>query len=189
MPLADEIDMALAEKSQALASRLLVVFYMRPRRNPLKSAEAGREVHDDVEYVKIVVPGDRDGPDRPATQRDRETYARQYAAFLANKSQDAASGTPLSSVPWLAPSLVADLHHFNCRTLEQLAAMPDTSAQKFPGILALRQKARDFIELAKGAAPMAKLREELEESRRNERELRASLEALAAEVKALRNKK
>src|SRR5262245_13166503 len=186
---ADEVDIALATNKQALHGKVFAEFNLHPKRNPLKSAESGRDVFDDVEYIRIVVPGERDGIHRPATNRDREEYPKQYAAFKANQSQDAASGTPLSHVLWLKPSQVAEVAHYSCRTLEQLASMPDTSAQKFPGILSLRQKARDAIEVARGNAPIAQLRGELEEEKRANGELRASLEALAAKVRELEKAK
>lgn len=189
MPLADDVEMQLAENRNAFASRVFAEFSLHPRRNALKSVEAGREVFDDVEYVRIVVPGERDGVHRPATQRDRESYPKQYAAFRQNLSQDSASGTPLTHVPWLSPSMVAELRFFNCRTVEQLAAMPDNAAQKFPGILNLRQKAKDFIEVARGAAPVAQLREQLAEEKRKREELEFRLLEMAEELKALQKKK
>lgn len=186
---ADEVDIALVANKQALESKVFVEFGLHPKRNPLKSAEAGRDVFDDVEYIRIVVPGERDGIHRPAMQRDRENYPRQYAAFRANLSQDAASGTPLSHVLWLRPSQVAELQHYHCRTLEQLANMPDTSAQKFPGILSLRQRARDAIEVAKGEAPVAQLRADLAEEKRKREELEFRLLEMAEELKSLQKKK
>lgn len=186
---ADEVDIALATNPQALGSKVFVEFGLHPKRNPTKSAEAGRDVFDDVEYVRIVVPGERDGIHRPAMQRDRENYPRQYAAFRANTSQDAASGTPLTHCLWLRPAQVAELAYYNCRTLEQLAGMPDSSAQKFPGILALRQRARDAIEVAKGEAPMAQVRAELAEEKRKREELEFRLLEMAEELKALQKKK
>lgn len=186
---ADDVDIALVGNRQVLENKVFAEFNLHPKRNAVKSAEAGRDVFDDVEYIRIVVPGERDGIHRPAMQRDRENFPRQYAAFKANTSQDAASGTPLSHVLWLRPAQVAELAYYNCRTLEQLAAMPDGSAQKFPGILSLRQKARDAIEVAKGEAPVAKLREELTEERRKREELEFRLLEMAEELKALQGKR
>lgn len=185
---ADEVDVRLATDRTALESKVFVEFSLHPRRNPAKSATEGRDVFDDVEYVRIVVPGERDGVHRPAMQRDRDSYPRQYAAFKVNASQEAASGTPLSHVLWLKPSQVAELQHYSCRTLEQLGAMPDSAAQKFPGILTLRQRARDAIEVARGNAPVAQLRSELDEERRKRGALEERLAEMAEELKALQRK-
>lgn len=186
---ADDVDIALVGNRQALENKVFAEFNLHPKRNAAKSLEAGRDVFDDVEYIRIVVPGERDGIHRPAMAKDREAFPRQYAAFKANTSQDAASGTPLSHVLWLRPAQVAELGYYNCRTLEQLAAMPDSAAQKFPGITALRQKAKDAIEVARGEAPVMQLRSELAEERRKREELEFRLLEMAEELKALQAKK
>ncbi len=37
--------------------KLFVSFYTKPVLNPLKSTEAGRQVFDEVDYIRIVTPG------------------------------------------------------------------------------------------------------------------------------------
>lgn len=129
----------------------------------VKIDAAGRDIYRDVEYVQIIIPGQRDVVHRPATEEDRRRYPERYRAFRENRDQDAASGTPLSTIPWMSKALVEELRFFNCRTVEQLAAMTDENITRFPGIREYQQKARAFIEAAKGQAPLVRMQKEIEE--------------------------
>jgi len=143
--------------------RLHVVFQMHPHPNNEASAKEGRPVFEEREYVKIMVPGDKYSVViRPVWQQDKLRFPRQYAAFKEGRSQDSI-GTPLAMWPQITRSQVEELAYFNCKTIEQLANMPDSNIQNFAGILSLRQKARDFIKYAKESAPIAELRKELDE--------------------------
>lgn len=164
----------------ANAARVHVEFKLHPKHNPLKSAKEGREVWDEVEYLRIVVPGDRDEVHRPATERDKQQYAAEYAAFKAQASQEAVSGTPLSQAPFMTAARVLELASFNCRTVEQLAAMPDNVAQKFMAIQELKRKANDFLAAASGSAPVAQLRAELAQRDNQIQVLSRQVQQLAA---------
>lgn len=157
------------------ASKVFAEFSLHPKQNQAKTVEAGRPIFDEVEYVRIVVPGDRDEVHRPAREQDRANFPAQYAAFKAQTSQEAVSGTPLASVPFINRAMVAELAVFNCRTVEQLAAMPDAAAQRFSGIQELKRQATDFLAAAAGAAP-------LEQARAENAQLKSRLEALEAAV-------
>lgn len=145
----------------ASASKVYVEFRLHPKHNPEKSLAEGRAIFDEVPYIRIVVPGDRDEVHRPVTRRDMEAYPAQWAAFQAQTSQEAVSGTPLDKAPFLTPAQVLELHALHCRTVEQLAAMPDAVAQKFMAINELKRRAGDFLAAAAGTAPVEQLRAEL----------------------------
>jgi hypothetical protein len=57
---------------------------------------------------------------------------------------------------------IEELRFFGVTTVEQLAAMADSTAQKFVGLTSIRQKALAYLDAAKGAAPIAKLQEQLD---------------------------
>jgi len=57
---------------------------------------------------------------------------------------------------------VAELKATGITTVEQLAELSDTNAQKFMGSFQLRQKAQAFLEAAAGDAANSKLAAELE---------------------------
>jgi hypothetical protein len=176
----------LATNPNAGAEKLFVRFGLHPKQDEAKSLEEGRPIYQDVEYVEIMVPGDKSNTvHRPVRAEDRRRFAAQYNAWKAGADQEAATGTPLSAWPAVTAAQVRELSHFNCRTVEQLASMGDGAIQNVGPILALRQKARDFIAAAKGSAPLQQLRAELE---KRDSEL-AALKAQVADLVAAGTKK
>lgn len=141
--------------------RVVIRFNLEPKQNEERSRVEGRPIFEDLEYVEIMVPGDRNNiVHRPVRPEDRQKYARQYAAFKGGQGE-ALSGTPLAEWPGISRSEVAELAHFNIRSVEQLATVGDGHLQRMGPLLALRQRARDFIEKAKGNAPLEQMRAEL----------------------------
>lgn len=144
-----------------MGGKLLVRFNMEPVYNPAKSAAAGRPIFDDVEYVEIRVPGDQTNRvHRPAREQDKTDHAGAYAAFKAGHDAPT-EGMPLREWPGCTRGEVEMLSHFRIRTVEELASIHDGNAQQVGPILALRQRARDYVEAAKRAAPVDQMRAEL----------------------------
>lgn len=163
-------------------SKLFVSFSMRPHPDKTASLKEGRPIYSPREYVTIMVPGDKTNVvSRPVQDLDRRRFATKYAAFKAG-NQDIASGTPLDTVPWVTREQVEELKYFNVRTLEHLADLADVHAQKFMGINALRQRARDAIALAKEQAPALRLTQELRERDDRIAAMEKRLAELAAQV-------
>lgn len=142
--------------------RLRVHFGFFPHINQTKSAVEGRPIYDEIVYVTIIVPGERDVVHRPAWEKDYNRFPLQYQAFLNKKDQDAGSGTPLSVLTWLTAAQKKELEFFNCYTVEQLANLADSAASKFMGIQALKVRANDFLKAAKEAAPLLTMRAEMD---------------------------
>lgn len=158
--------------------KLHVQFHYHPHLNQQKSAEQARPIYDDRVYVMIMVPGDKDSiVHRAAWQKDFDRFPDQYSKFLNKQDQTYGSGTPLKVIPWLSGSQIKELEFFNCFTVEQLANMADAHAAKFMGLQSLKAKAKDFLEAAKGAAPMVALREEIE---KKDSELKAANEQITS---------
>lgn len=146
---------------------------------------AGRPIYEDVEYVEIMVPGDKTQTvHRPVRPTDKIEYSKQYQAWKAGHDQHAATGTLLEQWPGISRAQVEELRHFKIRTVEQLAELSDGNAARMGPILALRQRARDFLERAKGNAPLEKMRTELA-ARDNEIE---TLKRQVAELAAIAKK-
>lgn len=163
---------------------LYIRFYHEPIFNRLKSEGgirvkdgkeevvegAGRPIFDDVEYIEIVIPGDRNNIiNRAVTQQDKRQWAQQYQAWKAG-DQEQLSGTPLDKWPGIHRAQVEELKYFRVRTVEQLAEMGDGVIGNIGPILGLRQRARDFLAAAKGAAPLESLRAQMV-ARENENEV------------------
>ena len=146
---------------------LYVRFYSHPKQDAVKSAEEGRPIFHDTEYVSIMVPGDKSSiVERPARDSDRQRFPKHYQAFK-NNEEEVLDGTPLEAWPGLTRSQVEELRYFNIRTVEQLASVSDSHAQKFMGINILRRKAEAYMDAAAGNAATDKMAAELE-SRDNE---------------------
>lgn len=146
----------------ALDNRLWVQFYLRPEKNERKTAEAGRPIFDEIVFVKIMIPGDKNLVfDQPADPEYQRRFPKQWERFKAGQQQ-ATEGTPLEAVTWLTVGQVAEFKALNIFTVEQLADVPDQLAQKFMGAFEIRRKAQAFLEAAKGEAATSKLAAELE---------------------------
>ena len=121
---------------------LMIQFHTLPMMDTQKSQDEGRPIYRDVEHVRILIPGSKESVvDKVVTDIERRRFKDLYEKWKANEQLDF-TGTPLESCTWMAKSLVEEMKFFHVRTVEQLAELSDTHAQKFPGI-------RQYINLAK----------------------------------------
>lgn len=166
-----------------------VHFYHRTLKNEALSAEAGRPIFEQVEYIRICIPGDKTlEVDKRATDDHRVEYEPEHKRFLANESQEAARGTPLELLG-LRPERVAEYAYHKVATVEQLASVTDGNVQGLGmGVTAERQKARDYLEVMKGDASLTKMRSELASRDAEMASMRADLAALKAERNAPKQK-
>jgi len=145
----------------AADGRLWVQFYTRPVENKYKSSQQGRPIFDEVSFVKIIVPGDKNLIiDTKATEEHKHRFPKQWDRYKLGQVQ-AAEGTPLEAVTWLTVGQVAEFKALNIFTVEQLADVSDQLAQKFMGCFEIRRKAQAFLEAAKGEEATSKLTQEL----------------------------
>jgi hypothetical protein len=148
-------------------------FHVKPVKNEFKSGQAGHDVFDEIEYVEIIVPGQKNQiVDERVKNEHRQRWPNQYAAFKANL-EPPLEGTPLKEWPAISASRVAELQSANIKTVEQLANLADQFLTKFQGGHSLREKARLWLEQAAGNQPLMKLQAENEA-------LRDQLKALEA---------
>ena len=154
----------------ALDKKLFVQFYLRAVMNNFKSSHEGRPIFDEVDYVRIIVPGDKNTIiDTKVTPEYAQRFASNFEKYKKNQSQ-AVTGTPLEVWPQMTVGQVAELKAMNVHTVEQLAELPDNLAQRIMGSHDLRRRAIAFLELAAGDAANSKLAAELDK-RDNEIEL------------------
>ena len=159
-----EADFATTQQAmlqgQQQPSRVYVKFFTKPKQDVKKSAEEGRPIFLELPYIEIRTPGDKKTViSRPVRDEDKQKFYQQWEAFERGLDQPL-DGTPLSEWPAVTRSQVEELKHFGVMTVEHLAALSDTNAQKFMAINALRQKARDWLAAAEGNAPISKLEAE-----------------------------
>ena len=153
-------------------------FYVDSVHDKKASAEQGRPIYKDVEFVELQVIGDRTSlVQRPAEDKDRKRFPQEYALFKQGDAEQL-TGTPLKQWPVLSKSQALELEYFNIRTVEQLAALSDGNAALVGPILKLRGQAKDYLDQARGLAPATKLREELAAKDKRIASLEARLAAL-----------
>ena len=145
--------------------QLLVKFYLEPMQDHTKSAELGRAVFKDVEFVDIRVPGSRDSVARPARPADIARFPRHYDAFKKRIDMPV-EGTPLIEWPLLSRSGVEELAFLGIKTVEQLASVADVHTSSVRGLASFKRQAQEWLEDAKDDAHVTKLTARLEDAER-----------------------
>jgi hypothetical protein len=101
-----------------------------------------------IEMVRIIIPGMRDCEvDRPVEDKDRKRWPSMYESFLKGEKQEV-EGVPLSEFTTATASEIATLKSLRIQTVEQAAELNDDAASKLHCV-ALKQKARKFLETRK----------------------------------------
>lgn len=164
-------------------NKLYVEFFRKPVLQPGKSRDAGRAVYEEVDYVRIHVPGDKSSViERPVNQQDVFRFQDRYNKWKAGQ-EEAVTGTPLSALPGMNPSKVEEYKFFKLVTVEQLAEANDNLGAKFMSFQQDKQRAKAFLEVAKNNAPIEKMNEELAKRDAELEELREMVKALQANAK------
>lgn len=159
-------------------SRLYVEFSRKPVLQEGASRDAGRAIYKEMDYIKIIVPGDRQSVvERPVNAIDKQRFADRYAKWQAGQG-NVIEGTPISSLPSMNQAKVEEYKFFGVHTVEQLAVASDTVGEKFMGFQEDKRRALAFLEIAKGNAPIEKMNEELAKRDEQIDELRSQLAAL-----------
>ena len=136
-------------------------FYLKPVHSKFRSKQEGRPIYEDVEYVRIILPGNRrDTPEERVTQAHKDRWPQQYARFKAGQEQ-VVEGTPLEQWSYVGRSQIEELKHFHIRTVEAMAEATDATLQNFMGGTQLREAAKAFLEQAKGIAPITELQDQV----------------------------
>ena len=171
----------------AADNKLYVEFFRKPVLQPGKSRDAGRAVYEEVDYVRIHVPGDKSSViERPVSQQDVYRFQDRYNKWKAGQ-EEAVTGTPLSALPGMTPSKVEEYKFFKLVTVEQLAEANDNLGAKFMSFQQDKQRAKAFLEVAKNNAPIEKMNEELAKRDAELEDLREQVKAMQASMKSKRN--
>lgn len=171
-----EYDHAVFNTQSAEADRSLAVrFFTLPVQDVEATAEQGRPIFKDVEHVEIRVRGDRNSVvHKPVDEGVKRRFSAAWQQH-AQGQQVLQSGTPLGEWPGITRAQIEELRYFGFQTVEHLAEARDDVVARFPGLTSLKQRARNFLELAKGAAPLERMQAALETAT-------SEKEALAAQV-------
>jgi hypothetical protein len=169
-----ETDLAMNNGRYHGDNTLLVKFFMNPKINSAKSAEAGRPIFKEVPYIQIMQPGNKDSIIiRPATEMDKKRFAEHFRKFEAREDQEAIEGTLLDEWAGITRSQCEELKYLNIRTVEQLSTVSDSNSQGIMGIGFLKEKANKYLTDTAGDATAEALSD-----------LQAKYEALMAQMAA-----
>lgn len=172
MPQEYEIDHRTFQNVNLEDGKLYAVFFMDVTEDAAASAEQGRPIFKDTEFVRIVAPGDKTNVVcRPARPDDKARFAKQYAAFKRGDIEQVV-GTPLKQWPAITRALAEEFKHLGVLTVEHLADLRDDVKIRVPGAHDLSRRARAWLEAVNGTD--SKLTKVYEENA----ELRARLEKL-----------
>lgn len=175
---------ASREADKSLAVRL----FKAPVRNDDKSAQEGRPIFDDTLMIEIRVRGDRNSViQRPVRPEDKMRFRDVFIAFEKG-AEAGASGTPLSQWPLMTAAQVEEMKYLGFYTVENVAEAHDGVLGKFPGLRALQEKAKLYLEQAKGGAPMERLLKENETLKSQAEVQQRTIQDLSSKLEDLTNK-
>lgn len=186
---ADEDVLSLIENPDPLTvGNLQVHFHHFPVKNTRRSAEEGRPVYENQEYVRIFVPKDKDTViDRAVDDNDRRRFAAKYQAWKALQERPV-EGTPLVHWAALDAASMAELNEMKIRTVEQLAGLSDADSERLR-LSAMRQRAKDFLAALAGQAPLEQMRKQIEERDTQLSALRQQVKDLGEQLSLLQKRK
>lgn len=175
-------------------SSLYVEFYSRPVKNEFESTQQGRPIFIDVDYVKIMLPGDSTSQiDTPANDDHKRRFPLHWAHYKNVHGDDKKEiGTPLTQWPFLSPAQCEELKALKFRTVESIAHASDAQIAKVGmaggiGPHQFRERAQRYLRAAMGDAENNKQAEELAKLKARDEERDAELESLREQMKELLN--
>ncbi len=177
-------------KPRAGDERLAVRFFRKAKQDPAKSQAEGRPIFMEVDYIQVMIPGDRNASVvRPIALSDKARFSRQYEHWKTTQSNDVVIGTPLEAWGCLNLAQVEEFRYFGIRTIEHMADLRDDVAQKIPGAQQLKQRALQFVQMAKDEAPMRAVQAELDKRDNDIATLRQAIEDQARMIEELKKEK
>ena len=169
---------------------LAVRFYSKEMQNEFLTAKEGRPISYMADFVRIEIPGNQTSIiDTFVNNSHKQQFPTQWALYLnekadGNNNPDNVQGTLLRDWPLLNAAQATELKHFKFYTVEQVANASDQQLMAIgmtAGMspLALRDKAKAFLENAKDSSFAQKQAEELKLRDQQIEDLKAQMERMA----------
>jgi hypothetical protein len=172
-------------------ARLHVTFYRRPVQNDFRTQIEGRPIFDEIEMVKIYIPGDTTTViDAPVREDHKRRFPRHWAYYESTQGKEnLQAGTPLSQWPLLGPAQVEELKALKFTTVESIATASDLQLGRMGSAggmaaTALRDKAVRYLTVANDTSAVDHAKAELEAIKAAQAEKDAQHAAEMAELKA-----
>jgi len=179
--------MAIESDRMGADGRLAIKFYKYLHEDVAATMAEGRPICKEIDYIKIVVPGDTLSEiDRPVYESDKTRFPIQWANYQNRVGAEGNyEGTPLKEWNLVSRSQAEELRARKFYTVEQVASASDQQLQSI-GMSAgmspytFRDKAKAFLDSAKTEADFTQRAEEIEQLRlENERIRKESDEKMA----------
>jgi len=165
--------------------KLFVRFFKKPELNGYKSREAGAPIYDDVDYVSIQQPGERDVTVRPVTNEHRQRFPRQWMAFQQGQEQRP-EGTLVEILFPTNPGTVETLKFLKIFTVQQLAGASDTAIQNLGlGGSQWREMAKAFLDKAENGKDFQAVLSRLTALENENAALKSKVSSLTDELSAI----
>ena len=169
---------------------LAVRFYSKELQNDFLTAKEGRPISYMADFVRIEIPGNQLSIiDTFVNNSHKSQFPQQWAIYLnekadGNHNPDNVQGTLLRDWPLLNAAQATELKHFKFYTVEQVASASDQQLMAIgmtAGMspLALRDKAKAFLENAKDSSFAQKQAEELKLRDQQIADLTSQMERMA----------
>ena len=163
----EELDLTSYRPRDALGrlpgdERLQVSFTTQAVKSPLKSAEAGHPVYDDLPYIQIKSLKDMNVViETIATDEHKKRFPMEWQRYVEGKAEDQV-GIPVTELPGITPARVKELSIHDIRTIETLAEIGEDLTHRVPGLATLRAKAQDYLKRTNDAGFHVKQQAELQ---------------------------
>ena len=164
---------------------VLVGFTLHAEAAADESEKQGRPVYHDREYVKIIIPGDKQTVVfQRAEDSHKKRFPRAYEQFLKREAEPI-KGTPIGEWPVITRSQAAMLKAVNIPTVEALVEVADSNIGNLgPGGYELRAKAKAWLAQAKDSAAAQAIAAENERLKNQIADLQRQVNDLAARLQA-----
>lgn len=143
-------------------------FWLRVLENKTESLKQGHPVHKEVEWVDLIIAGDKNNkPSMRVTEEHKMRFREEYQAFK-DGVEAPLNGTDIREWNSITRSRAEDLVKMGIRTVEDLAGAPDNAIQRIGmGAREIVKKAQLFIgnkdELGETKAQLAQLQKQVAE--------------------------
>lgn len=178
-------------------SKLTVLFYQRSVQNNFQTEKQGRPIFDDVDFVKIHLPGDKNNVvDVPAREDHKARFPMHWAHYQNKRGGDQRliGKTPINQWPRLTPAQAEELRAMQFLAVEDVASASDAQIQRLGMVAgmspyAFREAAQRYLQLAAGESVATQAEERLkaiEEERAKEKaDFAEQMAAMRAQIEAL----
>ncbi len=171
---------AAAEGLSRGKGNLYVFFYDAQVKHEHESRKAGRPIFHTRTKIKKIVPADpRLVIDTYASDSQIEQFPVEYARYK-QKQANRPIGTPVEAWPALSDTQKVEFKALNIFTVEQVASLADSAAEKIMGLHELRKKARAFVMAQEAGEKLVEAEQKNQEKDRIIADLAKRLEALEA---------